>query len=314
VLFGSDAAPHLNFSRSPSQHSGKSDTFFNRLAKKRTTKKLEAFSRNLDDEYGFTMMANREFETLFHATDRSDECEFRLLFTPYAQQQMVALLNDTTIGYGDNFHMFKRACTTLLLPEHLGEANLSLNPAYFRHYSIDEIWRRFVTYNENYFKAFYFALAPLMTIPLYCQSRDGVKDGEQTTQLAISTWEAELIANACGEHALGHPKSATQNILKTRVTEDGSMSQVEIVAHGFMAKQRTTSVPRYDSNGRCHQVPVEWIEYLPVQQTHQMRVIPDTSVDPCGPKSATEAKARFQAEGYVVERCQHIRAAYIAFV
>lgn len=314
VLFGSDAAPLLNFSRSPSKHSGKANTFLNRWAKKRTTKKLEAFSRNLDDEYGFTMMANREFETLFHAIDRSDECEFRLLFTPYSQHQMVELLNDTTIGYGDNFHMVKRASTTLLLPDHLEEANLSLNPSHFRHYDIDEIWRRFVTFNENYFKAFYFALAPIMTIPLYCQPRTRTEHRFTTAHLEISAWEAELIANACSVNNFEHPKSATQNILKTTVTWDGRMSHVEVIAHSFAAKKHTTYVSRHDSNGRSHQVPVEWIEYIPIQRTRKIIILPDASVDPQGPKSSTEAKNSLQLQGYTVEYCLHIRAAYVAFL
>ena len=49
------------------------------------------------------MMANRAFEVLFHAVDRDHPIQFRLLFTPLAQEQTVKLLRDREIGYGDDF-------------------------------------------------------------------------------------------------------------------------------------------------------------------------------------------------------------------
>jgi hypothetical protein len=314
LLFGSDAAPNLTFTRAPSEHSGKSDTFFNRLAKNRTTKKLEAFSRNLDDEYGFTMMANREFETLFHATDRSDEREFRLLFTPYAQQQMVKLLNDTTIGYGDNFHMIKDTGATLLLPAHLTETDQSLNPVDFWHYDIVEIKRRFITFNADYFKALYFALAPFMTIPLYCQQSPRAERAKRAPKFETSTWESEHIANAYGEKHFKHPESATECILKTLTTRNGDATVFQVTAHSFAAKQHTEYVPKWDSNGHRHNVPVEWIEYRPLRHTQKVIVLPDASIHPGGPSSATAAKELLQSNGYSIEHCHHIRSTYVALL
>lgn len=314
LLFGSDAAPHLTFSRSPSQHSGKEDTFFNRLAKNRTTKKLEAFSRNLDDEYGFTMMANREFETLFHAIDRSDEREFRLLFTPYAQQQMVKLLNDTTIGYGDNFHMIKDSFTTLLFPEHLTETDQSLNPVDFWHYDIVEIKRRFINFNADYFKALYFALAPLMTIPLYCQKCSRAERAAATPKFETSSWESELIANAYGEKHFRHPKSATNALLKTKTTRHGDATVFDVTAHSFSAKERTEYVPQWDSNGHRHNVPVEWIEYTPIKRTQKVIVLPDATLRPGGPSSNADAIALLRDNGYAVKHCLHIRSTYVALI
>ena len=314
LLFGSDAAPNLYFTRSPSKHSGKADTFFNRWAKRRTTKKLEAFSRNLDDEYGFTMMANREFETLFHATDRTDEREFRLLFTPYAQQQMVKLLNDTKVGFGDNFHMIKDARATLLFPEHLEDVDQSLNPVDFWNYDLEALKRHFVTFNTNYFKALYFALAPLMTIPLYCQQSARAEKANAVQKFETSAWENELIANAYGEEHFAHPHSATPNLIKTVTTRHGDATIFKATAHGFSENLRVEHVPVYDSNGRCHHVPVEWIEYRPVKQTHQVVVIPDHTINPNGPRSHAEALALLHENGYSVDQCHSIRATYVALI
>jgi hypothetical protein len=314
VLFGNDAAPNLYFTRSPSKHSGKANNFFNRWAKNRTTKKLEAFSRNLDDEYGFTMMANREFETLFHATDRTDEREFRLLFTPYAQQQMVKLLNDTEVGYGDNFHMIKDTRATLLFPEHLEDIDQSLNPVDFWNYDLEALKRHFVTFNANYFKALYFALAPLMTIPLYCQQSSRAEKTATVQKFETSAWENELIANAYGEEHFAHPRSATPNIVKTVTTRHGDATIFKATAHGFSENPRVEHVIAYDSNGRSHHVPVEWIEYLPVKNTRQVVVIPNHTINPNGPRTHAEALALLNGNGYSVSQCYAIRATYVALI
>ena len=102
LLYGNDAVPGLTFSRSPSSLSG-GDGILHSLHKKIVIGGLKDFSRNLEDESQFTLMANHDFEAFFHATDRNNEIDFRLLFTPLAQQQMLKLLKDKKIGFGDDF-------------------------------------------------------------------------------------------------------------------------------------------------------------------------------------------------------------------
>lgn len=314
VLLGSDAAPNLNFSREPSRHSGKEDTFFNRLAKRRTTKQLEAFSRNLTDEYGFTMMANREFETLFHATDRSDEREFRLLFTPYAQQQMVALLNDTTIGYGDDFQMIKEKRSTLLFPEHLQTANIALDPAQFYHYDLEQIKKTFLSFNLDYFKHLYFALAPLLTIPLYCHLRNKTKHTLHREYFETSPWENEVIANVYGDAAFRHPECATPCILKTETRSHGDVTIFDVTAHGYREIPRTEWISVADSNGNYHKVPVEWFEYAPVQQTSRVIAVPDGKAEAQAAISAESIKAMLKENGFAFHTFSHIRATYTAIL
>lgn len=314
VLFGSDAAPNLVFSREPSKHSGQEDTFFNRLAKRRTTKELEAFSRNLDDEYGFTMMANREFETLFHAKDRSDEREFRLLFTPYAQQEMVKLLNDTTVGFGDNFRMIKERCITAVFPSHLLKTELSLAPGHFRNNDIVALKQHFVQYNVDYFKAFYFALAPLMTIPLYCQRRTPTQMLTHRTATETASYENEVIANAYGDAFFKPAKCVTPCLLKTTTRGAGDATQFDVTAYGYRAVPRTDYVRCYDSDGNGHQVPVQWNEYLPVQATTPMIALPDRIAETGEMRSEADALALLQANQIAATKVRHIRASYTALV
>lgn len=312
VLFGSDAAPNLLFSRDPSKHSGMEDSFFNRLAKRRTTKALEAFSRNLDDEYGFTMMPNREFETLFHAKDRSDEREFRLLFTPYAQQEMVKLLNDTTIGFGDNFRMVKERCITAVFPDHLLKTEMALSPGHFRNKDIVALKQHFVQYNVDYFKAFYFALAPLMTIPLYCQRRTPTQMLTRRAATETSAYENELIANAYGDAFFKPATCVTPCILKTTTRGSGDATRFDVIAHGYRAMPRTDYVGCYDSNGTCHSVPVRWDEYLPVTETTPVIALPDRIAETGEKRTEAEAVALLRENNFAVQKVRHIRSSYVA--
>lgn len=268
LLYGHDAAPELTFSRKPSIHSGEQG-LLGRFLKRQETKSLEAFSRNLDDEYGFTMMANQEFETLFHSTDRSDESRFRLLFTPLAQQQMVHLLNDTEIGYGDDFSFIKQGKLNLLQPAHLKDAALSMDPTRFEGYELDVVRREFCKEIQEDLRHLWFALAPLLTIPLY---RKSVPRPMETPLSPPSGWEHELQANAIGAEAFAHPDCVTDCILKAEITDQyGAASEACVRAHGFAGEERVTHVSVRASNGQRYDVPVPWIEYQSVHRDTPFR-------------------------------------------
>ena len=81
------------------------------------------------------------------------------------------------------------------------------------------------------------------------------------------------LANYYGEEQFRHPSCVTRSLLKTRVVsrEDG-VSQVEVTAHGFRGEKRVTSKPVLGGDGNWHDVPVEWIEYLPVAKSSMVGV------------------------------------------
>ncbi len=272
LVYGNDAAPNLSFSREPSGLTGNDGGFWGGLKKKRRLNELKEFSRNLDDDSNFTLMNNHEFETWFHAKDRDDEVEFRLLFTPVAQTQMLALMKDTKVGYGDDFTFVKQKKVNLLLSKHLGEATIDTDPARFRNWDYDAAAEFFLSFNERYFKDVYFALAPLLAIPLYQQTRTheeiwkGIIDGR-----ASSFWEHEALANYHGEEKFQHPSCVTRNILKTRVVRrDEGESTVAVTAYGHRGIERVDYEEVYGGDGKWHAVPVPWTEYLPVDRTSNM--------------------------------------------
>jgi hypothetical protein len=273
LIYGNEAAPTLTFSRTPSRLSGLDAGVINNWRKAREIKKLEAFSRNLDDDSGYTIMANREFAALFHATDRNDEVQYRLLFTPLAQHQMVALLKDKTVGYGDDFTFIKSRMINRIHPAHLTGLDISAAPSLFHAYDLAAARRFFNDYSNAYFKALYFALAPLLTIPLYQQHRSHADIYRDVYGKTASFWEHEAIANFHGEPAFRHPDSCTANILKTELarSDDGTHT-VSVTAHGFRGHPRTDYIAQFGGDGRSHQVPVHWTEYEPVSRTSALAV------------------------------------------
>ena len=293
LLYGNDAAPNLTFSRQPSGLTDSQDGFFGKLKMKWRLRGLKAYSRNLEDDSEFTLMANHEFETWFHAKDRDNEVEFRLLFTPIAQRQMLELMKDRTVGYGDDFSFVKQKKMNLLTSEHLDAATIDTDPAQFRNWDYDAAQDFFITFNERYFKDVYFALAPLLAIPTYQQ----VRTHEEIWKDVIgprpsSFWEHESLANYHGEETFRHPQSVTRNILKTTVTkrEDGDCT-VAVTAHGYRGEDRVHSEEVCGGDGHRHTVDVHWTEYLPVSRTSEMCL-----------RESDEPSARFESRDSILRR------------
>lgn len=276
LIYANDAAPALNFSRQPNSLSGLGDGFVDNIRKKAEMKSLKKFSENLDDESQYTLMSNHDFELLFHSTDRSDEVQFRLLFTPLAQQQMVRLLKDKKIGYGDDFSMAKNQKITTVGAWHLDKLSIDTDPTQFAKYDLEEARKFFVERNCELFKALYFTLAPVLTIPLYQQTRthEAIYEGILPPKSA-TLWECEAIANYMGEDFFKHPDCITQNILKTRLKErnDSGDATVEVTAFGFRGVTHVYYDPVYGGDGKLHNVPVEWIEYLPVSNQTDIGIL-----------------------------------------
>lgn len=269
LLFGHESAPNLSFSREPSKLSASNSGSVSQRKVDRTIKKVERQARkgiklgNSD----LTVMSNHEFEALFKAINRDNEIEFRLLFTPLAQQEMVDLLNDTSVGYGDDFYFAKYGKLNLLESYHLANMQYLDDPQIFYHFDLKEARNFFINFHKEYFRALYFAFAPLWTIPLYRDARSSIADAIVPTNAPCSNWENEAIANFIGEGRFSHPESVTENIVRAYSRSTTSTTNiVDVVGSGYAGVPRVDFVPILGGDGNIHSVPVEWIEYLPVTQ------------------------------------------------
>ena len=266
LLYGNDAAPDLCFSREPNSLSQGSDGFWGKLRLRWKIRRLQRKSRSVKTDY--TLTDNSEFDACFNALDRNNEQQFRLLFTVLAQEQMLKILRDTKCGYGDDFSFEKKKGLNVLTSSHLNNNDVSCSPATFRNYELAASRKSFNEYSNNFFRVFYFSLAPIFAIPLYQQYRsepDGT--GEQAAG-AASLFEYETLANDYGQKAFAPVDAATQCILKSQVVEqNGTSAKVAVTANSYKAVPRRDYVSVRAENGHYYDVPVDWIEYLPTSHT-----------------------------------------------
>lgn len=268
----SQGGPDLCFSRDASQLHKKSDREIERLVKRGEKKLRRKTEKALSQNEDFVSMSNADFEVLFDALDRTDEVQFRTLFTPLAQTNMVALICSKT-GFGDDFHFIKRKRTNRIVSQHSQGRPLNLLPEKYKSYSFDVLKENFIDENAEFFKAVYFDFAPLWAIPMY-QERPvhSLKPIPEYTQ-RYSLKECEALANAVDRKYVVHPNSKTPAILKPAfVGSKDDMDETCITAYSYDIKKRVDTVRMMGGDGYMHTVPVEWDEYLPLEESNHFYI------------------------------------------
>jgi len=273
LVYGNEAAPDLIFDRTDSDAEIMNQKQIDRHVK-RTTRKLRRKQRKDTRKGGsYTTLANSEFEVLFGATNRNNEVQFRLLFTPLAQKQLLDLMKDKEIGYGDNFDFTKHEKINIVYPEHLNMIDLDKDSNYFKSIDYEEIKMRFINYNNEYFKAIYFAFAPILSIPLYQQQKPHEYIYKDLYDSYVSFYEHEKIVNQMGEKHFAHPESKTRSILKTSIIKSkDNKDQIKVNAYSYKIKKRTDFVTRLGGDGRVHSIPVFWDEFIPIMRESKVDI------------------------------------------
>lgn len=260
LIYGNTAAPDLIFYRKQSGLAGKEGSLSFKWKKHSLRKK----ARNLTNA-DFAMITNEEFEVAFNTSNRNNNQQFALLFTPLAQESMLKLLKDHEVGYGDDFDFDKHKMINTIIPNHMQELNLDMNPDQYRHFDYDKAKVDFYTINARYFRAIYFSLAPLLCVPMYQQVRPQHDIYGHDMQRQSAFWEHEALANFWGQDHFKHPSCVTDCILKTTQSKDRSdNSTITVYAHGYRSEQRLTYISKWGGDGRLHHVPVYWDEFLRV--------------------------------------------------
>lgn len=268
LVYANEAAPRLSFKRYDSDAEKMSEKQIDRYVD-RKVKKLKRKARKKGST--FTVMGDAEFDVLWGATDRDHEVEFRLLFTPLAKKQLLDLMKDKEIAYGDNFNFFKKKMINIVYPEHLQNLDFSGDPINYKHYSYEKTKEGFMAYNAEYFKKMYFAFAPVLSIPLYQhqQPREFIYKTEYESNLSF--YEHESMVNALNDPLLNHPLSNTPNILKTKMLRKGVNEDiVQVTSSGFQTFERVEHVRKMGGDGRMHTIAVYWTEYEPVSKVCQV--------------------------------------------
>lgn len=274
LIYGNTAAPDLTFLR---EKSGLADEMGS-IAYKLKRKSLRKKARNLK-EANYAMMSNEEFEVVFDTSNRNDNQQHALLFTPLAQQSMIKLLQDETEGYGDDFNFEKRRMINTIISDHMQKVNFDFNPKLYHNFDFNKAKAGFVQINCEYFRALYFNLAPLLCIPMYQQIRPHHDIYGIDTKSQSSFWEHEAQANLWGENKFKHPECVTDSILKTEIVKtEGGKAEISVHAHGYRAEKRLQIEVVYGGDGRYHDVPVYWNEYIPVTGCGTLYIKEDNQV------------------------------------
>lgn len=270
LVYGNMAAPNLSFSRSPTGHADDNEKKLEKYVNDFDKKLDETVEKSLDKGKSFTRLHNTEFEALFNALNRDNEMEFRLLFTPLAQKNLIALMkNEEKVGYGDDFSFRKAKTLNYIQSGHMQRSTcLDKDASGLRHYSYEICRKNFIDYCDTYCREIYFELAPLISIPLYQQHKtlDYIYNGgfgHNVTQA-----ECEAAANCHSWNLFKHPATRSLGvILKTRyVGKNENVDDCIVTAHSFSGTDRVSIIQKFGGDGRWHDVPVHWIEYNPISK------------------------------------------------
>ncbi|MCI1734699.1 MAG: hypothetical protein LKM30_03085 [Bacilli bacterium] len=269
LVYSNDAAPDLSFSRQPTVKANATDKSLKRDVQKgdkQIQKMVKTALNDKDPSTNFTAMGNSEFDVLFHALDRDNEVQFRLLFTALAQKNMLALLKSKT-PYGDDFAFWKRKTLNWIESVHAQTQDIYGNPATYVDFDVRSSRKKFIAYCDSYFQYLFFDLAPLISIPLYqmTKTREFMYNEPYTANL--SSYENEAMANTFPEQAVIPEGCATPTIRKVNfVAKEGSCDKSLMVTHGYRTVQRVDYVSVFGGDGSYHDVPVYWDEYIPIQR------------------------------------------------
>lgn len=259
------AGDDLSFSRDATNLHKKSEREIERYVKRGKKRLKKMTDEAIEQNKNFTSMSNTDFETLFDALDRTNEVQFRTLFTPLAQTNMEDLILSDT-GYGDDFNFYKCKRTNKIISQHSQAREITLSPLEYISHSFDIIKDNFIKRNEEYFKAVYFDFAPLWAIPIY-QDKP-VKDEDELPDVLqnYSCMECEALANKADVNSLANERTKSKVILKASfLSAKNNIDSVRISAYSYDIIPRIDIVPVFGNDGRWHSVPVPWDDYIPLE-------------------------------------------------
>lgn len=273
LIYGNEAAPNLKFERDPSDVNGKNEKQIARMVKK-GEKELEEKTREaITSGKTFVKLGNSEFDVLFRAHDRNNEVEYRLLFTPLAQKNMLKIIK-SQVPYGDDFYFIKDKKINYIISKHSQNTNYYCKPDLFIGYDYDEVKKRFVDYNNNFFKSMFLDFAPLLSIPLYQQNKPKEYIYKNNICSNIPSYEHEALANSFNKEIFKHPDTATEQILKTTfIRKTGATDYVNVRSHSYSAETKVTYISKFGGDGHMHTIPVEWIQYDPIFNDSTIEVL-----------------------------------------
>ena len=271
LIFATEAAPRLSFSRNRGEGNSLQEKDLPKFEAK-WDKKLKKMQED-KVKSSFTPLSNSKFEGLFNALNRDNEVEFRLLFTPLAQKNMISLLMSKK-PYGDDFRFIKKKMINVIRSDHAQSLDFDGNPYHFRTFDYEKAKSYFFNYNMNYFQGIFYDFALLLSIPLYQQHKEYSFTPSGKYKAHTTAYEAEVLANFMDEKIFEPEDCRTHIILKAEYARSFGKADLYIIhSYGFRTEERLEIIEKMGGDGHLHGVPVPWEEYLPVEDSHSTIVI-----------------------------------------
>ncbi len=282
VCYANDAAPNSNFTRGPVVTKPMSKKELEKLVKKGENEIQKIHEKALKDpKLNFTEMGNVEFDALFHAFDRDNDVEFRLLFTPLAQKNMLDLIK-TPIPYGDDFIFKKRKCLNYIISNHGQNADMHFDREDYANYDLKVSKQKFINYVKELFKSVYFDLAPIMAIPLYQQVKPKEYEyNDDNLDKHFPLYEIESLINSAKQEIFAHKDTSTQVILKASFVKKCEYADfIRVDAYSYKGEPRVAAVSVFGGDGRSHIVNVPWVEYFELVNTKYIYAFDNQIISP----------------------------------
>ena len=275
LVYGNHAAPNLTFHRKPPEKG-----FFNfGSAKSRLAKGIASLRQKSQDSLeagsNFQALANEEFDAQFNALDRNNEVEFRVLFTPLAQNNYKDIFENSP--YGDDFIFNKECKINEIKADNSQNWDFDTSPSQYYDFSFQKIKEKFINYNCSYFDHMYFSFLPILAIPVYQQMASNDYIYGKSYNFKYNDYITEMLANKMGLNLFVPPDAAQRNNVKTILKtshhkNEGDSEVIKVDAHSYRAIEHVDQVPVRAGNGRTYYVPVRWDEYVPVTKHELIEV------------------------------------------
>lgn len=274
-VFGCEAAPDLSFSHQATHADDLTEGQLKRKVERGHRALRRQARKAAKNGSGFTEMSNREFDVLFNAEDRDNEVQFRLMFTPMAQKNMLYLMK-TPEPYGDDFDFVKQKQLNYVVSRHAQAWRIDEDCSLYMLYDVDLCRKELVEYYEDFFRNLYFELAPVMCIPLYQQHKAREFIYQTSYKRNFTSFESEVLANTLPVDLFAHEDTASDVILKTSLLQKSNgVDKLGVAAYSFAAQPRLDYVTELGGDGHLHEVPVHWLEYIPLEKFSEIQLSDD---------------------------------------
>ncbi|MDQ0567786.1 MAG1210 family protein [Mycoplasma yeatsii] len=258
LVVGTNAAKNLMFERSK-RTIDLPEAWQNKITRERN------LNSKIQDTNNLPPLINTRFKNIWATFKRSNEREFRSLFTPLTQKNLMDILDDKRKGYGDCVDIIKNKRNLIFFSKLLDELDFDDQGYGYSSYNIKEIERSFYNTNKRFFKSIYWIFAPFFSIPgFYNFVIDNNNNNNKDKQFeCLSDFEYEVCVNNLPSELIKHEKIETNPLNKIKfLSIKDSWHNILVKSTGFDTIERVEHFSVPGGDGNCHDVSVEWPEFI----------------------------------------------------